>query len=111
MHTTCTCKSIACEFIWLLLTGSVDECLMEGKRQQGFPEAAQEVLDNSTDDIDITDLVQLGVTTSAKETITKLLDSLVISGKRSMAYSKHEQTAFRYHLLVVAWKEKGCLAI
>ena len=56
---------------------------MEGKGEQRFPEAAQEVLDDSTDDIYVADLVQLGVTTSAKETVTKLLDSLVIAGKRA----------------------------
>ena len=56
---------------------------MEGKGEQRFPEATQEVLDDSTDDVDVTDLVQLGVTTSAKETITKLLDSLVITRKRT----------------------------
>ena len=56
---------------------------MEGKGEQRFPEAAQEVLDDSTDDVDVTDLVKLGVTTSAKETITKLLDSLVVAGKKA----------------------------
>ena len=29
--------------------------------RQGFPEAAQEILDDSTDDVDVTDLVHLGV--------------------------------------------------
>ena len=56
---------------------------MKGKGEQGFPEAAQEVLDDTTDDVDVTDLVQLRVTTSAKETVTKLLDSLVVTGKRA----------------------------
>jgi hypothetical protein len=55
---------------------------MEGKGEQWFPETAQEVLDDTTDDIDITDLVQLRVTTCAKETISKLLDSRIVTGKR-----------------------------
>ena len=56
---------------------------MKGKGEQRFPEAAQEVLDDSTDDVDVTDLVQLGVTTSTKETVAKLLDSLIVAGKRA----------------------------
>ena len=40
----------------------------------------EEVLDDTTYHVDIGDLIELGVTTSAKETITKLLDGLVIAG-------------------------------
>jgi hypothetical protein len=67
---------------------------VEGKGEQWFPEAAQEVLDDTADDVDVTDLIQLGVTTCAKETITELLDSLIVTGRGQIEQNRYGSMAY-----------------